>query len=101
MRALWLLMQMARLPSPVVRMTSMTQPRNSFVLRFPEAKKSYRRIFYKKEYEMKKLQSLFVRSALAIVMVFTILAGSVRAAYASSDVRTWKNEVYLMEINGS
>ena len=50
---------------------------------------------------MKKLQSLYIRSILAITLVFAVLAGSVRAAYAESGVRTWKNETYSMEIYGS
>lgn len=50
---------------------------------------------------MNKLQSSFVRSALAIVLVFTVLAGSVHAAYADGGVKHWNNVVGSMEVYGS
>ena len=50
---------------------------------------------------MKKLQSSFVRIALALMLAFTVLAGFVHAAYAESGASTWKNEIYSMEVYGS
>ena len=50
---------------------------------------------------MKKLQFSFVRSVLGIVLVFAVLAGSVRAAYASNGAETWKNVTDSFEVYGS
>jgi len=50
---------------------------------------------------VKTLQSPFVRSILSIVLVFAVLAGSFRAAYAADSVDTWKNMTDSFEVYAS
>jgi len=50
---------------------------------------------------MKKLQSPWFRSILVLVLTLAVLAGSVRAVYASNGAFTWKNAVNTFEVFGT
>lgn len=50
---------------------------------------------------MKKLQSSLVRGTLAIITVFAVLMGLVRAAYASNGAFTWQKMTDTFEVFGT